>query len=72
MHFPDLSLAVIKLMGPGEYVLVKPNEQAPGPLRPGGAGLHALDRAQPALSGHGGAADAQGPACQVGRALFRR
>jgi VacB/RNase II family 3'-5' exoribonuclease len=29
-HFPDLSLAVVKLMGPGEYVLVKPNEQSPG------------------------------------------
>jgi len=29
-HFPDLSLAVVKLMGPGEYVLVKPNEEAPG------------------------------------------
>jgi exoribonuclease-2 len=30
MHFPDLSLTVIKLMGPGEYVLVKPNEVSPG------------------------------------------
>ena len=29
-HFPDLSLTVIKLMGPGEYVLVKPNEISPG------------------------------------------
>ena len=29
-HFPDLSLAVVKLMGPGEYVLVKPNELSPG------------------------------------------
>jgi VacB/RNase II family 3'-5' exoribonuclease len=30
IHFPDLSLTVIKLMGPGEYVLVKPNEVSPG------------------------------------------
>ena len=29
-HFPDLSLAVVKLMGPVEYVLVKPNEVSPG------------------------------------------
>jgi VacB/RNase II family 3'-5' exoribonuclease len=29
-HFPDLSLSVVKLMGPGEYVLVKPNEVSPG------------------------------------------
>ena len=29
-HFPDLSLAVIKLMGPGEYILVKPNQTSPG------------------------------------------
>ena len=29
-HFPDLSLAVVKLMGPGEYVLVRPKEESPG------------------------------------------
>ena len=29
-HFPDLSLTVVKLMGPGEYVLVKPNQPSPG------------------------------------------
>ena len=29
-HFPDLSLTVVKLMGPGEYVLVKPNEVSEG------------------------------------------
>jgi VacB/RNase II family 3'-5' exoribonuclease len=29
-HFPDLSLAVIKLMGPGEYVLVKPGQPSTG------------------------------------------
>ena len=29
-HFPDLSLAIVKLMGPGEYVLVRPQQESPG------------------------------------------
>lgn len=39
VHYPDLSLAVIKLMGPGEYILAKGTD----PGSPGHFGLAALD-----------------------------
>ena len=39
IHYPDLSLAVIKLMGPGEYVLAAGGSDA----QPGHFGLAALD-----------------------------
>jgi exoribonuclease-2 len=30
LHYPDVSLSILKLMGPGEYVLVRDGEDAPG------------------------------------------
>ena len=30
LHFSDVSLSVLKLMGPGEYVLMRPGDPAPG------------------------------------------
>jgi len=29
-HYPDISLSVLKLMGPGEYVLMRPGDEAQG------------------------------------------
>ena len=60
-HFADLSLTVLKLMGPGEYVASQAGRGNVRPLRAGGARLHALHRAQSPLRRSGDAAPAQGP-----------
>ncbi len=48
-HFPELSLAVLKSLGPGEYAVEHPGAEHAGPLRLGGSRLLSCHRAQPAL-----------------------
>ncbi len=50
VRFPDLSLAVIKLMGPGEYVAEFARRGRPGAFRAGGPGLYPFHRSQSPLS----------------------
>ncbi len=62
VRFPDLSLAVVKLLGPGEYDLQRPGAARVGPLRAGCPGLHPFHCSQPEVrrprhpaAGEGGA-----------------
>ena len=59
-HFPDLSLTVVKLMGPGEYVLVKPNEVSPGHFGLAVQDYTALHGAEPPFPRHRHAAHHEG------------
>ena len=62
--FADLSLAVVKMLGSGEYAAAPARrvDERTGPLRPGRQRLRAFDGAEPALSRPGDAAPAQGGA----------
>ena len=59
-RFPDLSLTVIKLLGPGEYLALEPGSRVRGPLQPRRHGLHPRDRPEPAVPRPG-----QPAACRV-------
>ena len=70
-HFADLSLAVIKLIGPGRVRAGKGRRNGARSLRPRGPGLHALDRAQPPFRRCCHAAVDQGHARGTEESIFR-
>jgi exoribonuclease-2 len=62
-HYADISLAVVKLMGPGEYVLARKGEADPGHFARRSR-LHAFHRAQSPLCRYRDAAVIGGPGKQ--------
>jgi exoribonuclease-2 len=70
LRFPDLSLVIVKLMGRAS-TWSSTRRRAHRPLRPGGARLHPLHRAQPALPRPDHLAPAQGHAGGQPAAVWR-
>jgi len=71
VHYSDISLAVIKLMGPGEYVLSRPGDKDQGHFALAALDYTHSDRSQPPLCRYSDAAADQVRFVQGGGAVFR-
>ena len=69
-HYEDLSLSVIKLLGPGEYKMQRPGDDDGGHFSLGRARLHAFHCSESPLRRYSHAAHIEGARCQRGSAPY--